>query len=91
MSLSVVDAFLREGKVIVTVEGSNPEEVATADAKRMAITKAASCGYPNVGYNATSGAYPVDKDGKTNEDWNKMAIEGCIVGYRNDIILMPRL
>lgn len=96
MSLQIVDKDCRieDGKLVVVVQGADPEEVLSSTAKNLAIQKAASCGYPRVGINGQSGSYPVDPEGKTTDnagkeyDWNDMARAGLIAAYRNDIVLM---
>ena len=91
MALKVINASLVEGKVVVTIEGKGPGEVATPDARTLAMKYAGTVGYPHVGYCGTSGSYPVDEKGEMWEDQNKMAMEQRIAAYRNDIQLMPRL
>jgi hypothetical protein len=91
MALKVITAFLKDGKVNVTIEGDNPEAVGNPEARTLAMQYAAKVGYPQVGYSGTSGSYPVDAEGKEWEDMNKMALAGKIAAYRNDIILQPRL
>ncbi len=90
MALAVVDKDCRieDGKLVIVIEGANPEEVLSIQAKSMAMAKAANCGYPRVGINGQSGSYPVDSDGKTYEDQNDQAKKGLIAGYRNEIRLM---
>lgn len=93
MSLRIVDSDCRleDNKLVIVVEGAGPEEVLSQTAKTMAIQKAAACGYPRVGINGQSGSYPVDKDGKTYEDWNEQSRRGLIAAYRNEIKLMGGL
>jgi hypothetical protein len=90
MPLRVVDQECRieEGKLVIVVEGENPEEVLSNEAKMMALQKAAACGYQRIGINGTSGSYPVDADGRQYEDWNEQAKAGLIAAYRNEIKLM---
>jgi len=91
MALKVIETIMKEGKVVVTIEGADPEAVNSMEAKNLAIQQSAKCGYPHVGFNSTSGAYPVDENGETSEDQAKMAISKKIVAYRNDIALMQRI
>lgn len=93
MSLRVIDQDCRieDGKLVIVVEGDNPEEVLSNEAKTIALQKAAACGYPRVGINGTSGSYPVDGEGNTYDDWNAMARENLIIAYRNEIKLMGGL
>ncbi len=93
MPVRVVDKDCRieDGKLVIVVEGDNPEEVLGNDAKMMAIQKAGACGYPRVGINGTSGSYPVDANGESRDDWNELAKEGAIAAYRNEIKLMGGL
>lgn len=92
MALKIVDNECRieGGKLVVVVEGANPEEVLSSKAKQMALEKAAACGYQRVGLNGQTGSYPIDADGKTYDDneWNTVAMAGKIAGYRNEIKLM---
>jgi len=93
MALKVIDSKCRveDGKLVIVIEGTSPEEVLSAPAKTLALQKAASCGYPRLGINGHSGSYPVDENGVTYEDWNEQARKQAIKAYRNDIKLMSGL
>lgn len=93
MSIRIIDKDCRieDGKLVIVIEGANPEEVLSSTAKTMALQKAASCGYPRVGINKQSGSFPVDAAGATYEDWNEQARRGQISAYRNEIVLMGGL
>jgi hypothetical protein len=93
MSIKIIDnaCKIEDGKLVIVVEGPGPEEVLSANARSLAIQKAASCGYAHVGVNGQSGSYPVDSDGKTYEDVNEQARRGLISAYRNEIRLMGGL
>lgn len=99
MSVKVVDQDCRveDGKLIIVVEGLNPEQVLSNEAKQLAIAKATACGYSRVGINGQSGSFPVDAQGRTMDEngkeyeWNDMARNGLIAGYRNEIKLMGGL
>lgn len=91
MSLKVVDHKLNNGKLIVTVEGANPEEVLSRPAQHAALKKAEELGYMRLSINGTSGSYPVDKRGETHDDWNSMSAEKKIAAYRNEIVLVQGL
>ena len=90
MALRIVekDCRVQEGKLVIVVEGNDPEEVLSPNAKTLALQKATTFGYPRIGVNSQSGSYPVDSDGKTYEDWNEQSRLGKINAYRNDIFLM---
>lgn len=100
MALRIVDdkCLRKDGKLHICIEGKNPEEVISQQAKQMAMDKAATCGYVHTGYNGHSGAYPIDKDGveydtdeKIGELTQKLR-DGTVTisGYRNLIMLMSR-
>ena len=93
MSLKIVDNKCRieDGKLVICVEGANPDEVLSMNAKHMALAKAASCGYPHVGINGHSGSFPVDGEGNTYDDWNEQSRLKKIAAYRNEIRLMSGL
>ena len=99
MSVKIIDEACRieDGKLIIVVEGDNPEVVLSNEARKLAIEKAATFGYQRVGFNGQSGSYPVDVSGGTCDaagkeyDWNKMAKEDLIAGYRNEIKLLGGL
>lgn len=101
MALQTIDELCcrKGGKLHIVVQGANPEEVTSQGAKALAMEKAAQCGYVHTGYNGHSGSYPVDAEGNVYDTDEKMTElsnmlrEGktSIGGYRNDIILMPRL
>ncbi len=91
MALEFIEAKLKDGRVVVTVAGDNPEEVTSVEAKKLGMQKSAECGYQNVGFNSSSGSYPVDAQGITYDDWNSMVGDKKIAGYRNDLVFMQRL
>jgi len=93
VSLSIVDGACKveDGKLVIVVEGQKPDEVVSTAAKRMALAKAASMGYPNLGINGHSGSYPVDASGHSYDDWAEQSKLGKIAGYRNEIKLMSGL
>lgn len=79
---------LEDGKLVVTLESESIEELLSREASTIAVTKAASCGFPRVGINKTSGPFPVDKDGQSYEDWADQSRNGLIHSYRNEIYLL---
>jgi hypothetical protein len=91
--LTIVEKACRveDGKLVIVVEGDNPEEVLSNTAKTLAMQKAASFGYPRVGINGQTGSFPVDKEGNTYDDWNDQSRRGLIAAYRNEIKLMGGL
>ena len=99
MPVLVVDEKCRveNGRLVIVIEGGDPAEVVSMQAKNAALRKAAELGYPKIGLNNQSGSYPVDKDGRTEDehgreyDWNQLSKEGKIAAYRNDIVLMEGL
>jgi hypothetical protein len=93
MPLRIIDNECRieDGKLVIVIEGDNPEEVISNEGKMIALQKAAACGYPRVGINGTSGSYPVDDNGDQHDDWNQLARDGGIAAYRNEIKLMGGL
>lgn len=93
MALKVIEKECRveDGRLTIVVEGDDPIEVTSADAKRLALSKAATFGYVNIGINNQSGSYPVDEQGNRHEDWYTQATTRKVAGYRNEIKLMAGL
>lgn len=90
MSLHVVNdkCCMQHGKILIVVEGDNVEEVTSVMSKKLAMEKAAELGFYRAGISNTSGAYPVDEEGKTYEDQNEQSLLGKIAAYRNDLYLL---
>ena len=67
MAVRIVDdaCRLEDGKIVIVIEGNNPEEVLSLQAKTLAQSKVAAAGHPRAGLNGQSGSYPVDTEGKT--------------------------
>ena len=82
MALKIVDdacVFAGQESTII-ISGDSIDDVASTEAKNMALQKAAALGMSKPGISDQSGYYPVDIEGNTLD-----SIEGTdVTGWRND-------
>jgi hypothetical protein len=82
MPLSVSGNDCNDRQGVVIIQGATVEEVASADAKRLAL-QAAGSRISRPGISGNSSPYPVDAEGKTSDDL-VMGRSGVVAGYRMD-------
>lgn len=73
-----------------TVFGTNIEELLASSTADMAVKKAAEHGLNRPGVSSSSGPYPVDADGKTDDDL-LLGKRGPVVGYRRDFVILASI
>lgn len=70
--------------------GDNIEELLSAATAGMVLQKAASMGLNRPGVSNAGGPYPVDADGKTDDEL-MLGKRGPVVGYRRDFVVLAGL
>ena len=82
MGLSVItrDVTDREGKIVV--QGDTMEEVTSIGARNMVLREAAAAGLSRPGVSGVAPAYPVDAEGKSDDD--VIMGRSPVAGYRCD-------
>ena len=69
------------------VAGSTPQELLDAATSNMVLQKAATDGLHRPGVSNASGPYPVDAEGKTDDDL-LLGRRGPVAGYRRDFVIL---
>jgi hypothetical protein len=75
------------GRAEFVVEGQNIEELLSADTAHLVVKKAAELGFNRPGVSNAGGPYPVDGDGKTDDDL-LMGKRGPVAKYRRDFVVL---
>jgi hypothetical protein len=68
-------------KATVVVEGDNPEEVMTKEARELVLRHAAQMGVQRPGLGTGGGPYPVDQDGNSGDPVATANAGGCRYRY----------
>lgn len=79
-----------QGRAELVVFGDNIEELLSAATAGMVLQKAASMGLNRPGVSNAGGPYPVDADGKTDDEL-MLGKRGPVVGYRRDFVVLAGL
>lgn len=92
MSVSIIDGLsnVTQGRAEVVVSANGIEELMSAATANMVLQKAAEAGLHRPGVSNASGPYPVDADGKT-DDQLLMGKRGPVAGYRRDFVILASL
>lgn len=72
------------------VAGTSVSELMDAKTANMALQKAAELGLHRPGVSSASGPYPVDENGKTDDEL-LLGKRGPIVGYRRDFVILASI
>lgn len=87
--LSIVDDLSvvtnTRGEFVVT--GNNVEELLSPAAANLVLKEAAAKGLSRPGVSNAGGPYPVDAEGKTDDDL-LMSKRGPVAGYRRDFVVL---
>lgn len=91
MSVSIVDNLsnITQGRAEFVVSGQGIEELLSANTSNLVLQKAAEVGLNRPGVSSVSGPYPVDADGKTDDDL--IMGKRPIAGYRRDFVILASL
>lgn len=71
----------------VVVRGTNIQELMNSATAEMVLQKAASLGLSRPGVSNAGGPYPVDADGKTDDEL-LLGKRGPIIGYQRDFVVL---
>lgn len=69
------------------VAGNSVEELLSPDAANVVLKEAAAKGLSRPGVSNAGGPYPVDAEGKTDDDL-LMSKRGPVAGYRRDFVVL---
>ena len=90
--ISILDDLTRvaNGRAEFVVAGNNIEELLSAATSNSVIQKAAEAGLHRPGVSNTSGPYPVDAEGNTDDDL-MLGKRGPVAGYRRDFVVLASI
>ena len=83
-------SVITNGRAELVVAGSSVSELMAAETSNMALQKAAELGLHRPGVSNASGPYPVDENGKTDDDL-LLGKRGPIAGYRRDFVILASI
>ena len=92
MSVSILDnlSVVTNGRAEFVVTSPKIEELLAASTSNMVLQKAAEAGLNRPGVSNASGPYPVDGDGKTDDEL-LLGKRGPVVGYRRDFVVLASI
>jgi hypothetical protein len=92
MSVSILDELSKvtNGRADYVVTSARIEELLAASTSNMVLEKAAQAGLNRPGVSNASGPYPVDADGKTDDELLS-GKRGPVVGYRRDFVVLASI
>jgi hypothetical protein len=92
MAVSIVDNLsnITQGRAECVVSGNGIEELLSASTANMVLQKAAEAGLNRPGVSNAGGPYPVDENGKTDDEL-MMGKRGPVAGYRRDFVILASL
>jgi hypothetical protein len=90
--VSILDDLSKvtQGRADFVVQGKGIEELLDASTSNLVVKKAAELGFNRPGVSNAGGPYPVDADGKTDDEL-LMGKRGPIAGYRRDFTVLASL
>ncbi len=83
MALGIVrdQCQMHGNKATIVIEGDNPTEVMTKEAKEMVLRHAAQLGVSRPGIGTGGGPYPVDRNGQAGDPVETANAGGCRYRY----------
>lgn len=89
--ISVLDNLTRvaNGRAEYVVSGNDIEELLAASTSNVVLQKAAEAGLHRPGVSNASGPYPVDADGKTDDEL--LMGKRPVAGYRRDFTVLASI
>lgn len=90
--ISIVDSLsnVSTGRAEFVVSGNGIEELMAQSAANLVLQKAAELGLNRPGISNASGPYPVDEEGKTDDEL-LMGKRGAPAGYRRDFVILASI
>ena len=83
-------SVVTNGRAEFVVQGKGIEELLDAATSNLVLQKAASLGFNRPGVSTAGGPYPVDADGKTDNDL-LMGKRAEVAGYRRDFVVLSSI
>lgn len=83
-------SVITNGRAELVLAGNSVSELMDASTANMALQKAAELGLHRPGVSNASGPYPVDENGKTDDDL-LLGKRGPITGYRRDFVILASI
>lgn len=83
-------SVVTNGRAEFVVAGKKIEELLAASTSNMVLQKAAELGLHRPGVSNASGPYPVDENGKTDDDL-LAGKRGPVAGYRRDFVVLASI
>ena len=83
-------SVVTNGRAELVMSGTSVSELMDASTANMALQKAAELGLHRPGVSSASGPYPVDENGKTDDEL-LLGKRGPIVGYRRDFVVLASI
>ncbi len=83
-------AVVTNGRAEYVVESNSIEELLAASTSNIVLQKAAAAGLNRPGVSNAGGPYPVDADGKTDDDL-LLGKRGPVTGYRRDFVVLASI
>jgi hypothetical protein len=80
-------AVVTNSRAEYVVEGNSIEELLAASTSNIVLKKAAEAGLNRPGVSNASGPYPVDAEGKTDDEL-LLGKRGPVTGYRRDFVVL---
>jgi hypothetical protein len=92
MAVSIVDSLSKVAaqRADFVIKGNNIQELMDAAAASLVLQKAAEAGLNRPGVSNATGPYPVDAEGKTDDDL-LLGKRGPIAGYQRDFVVLAGL
>jgi len=90
--VSILDgaSVITNGRAELVLSGQSVAELMDASTANLALQKAAELGLHRPGVSSASGPYPVDADGKTDDEL-LLGKRGPITGYRRDFVILASI
>jgi hypothetical protein len=90
--VSIIDDLSKvaNGRAEFVVEGKNIEELMESATSNLVVQKAAGLGLNRPGVSNAGGPYPVDAEGKTDDDL-MLGKRGPVDGYRRDFTVLASI
>lgn len=90
--VSILDDLTRmaNGRADFVVSGNNIEELLSANTSNLVLQKAAAEGMHRPGVSSASGPYPVDAEGRTDDEL-LMGKRGPVAAYRRDFVVLASI
>ena len=92
MAISIIDSLsnITSGRAEFVVSANGIEELLASATANAVLQKAAEAGLNRPGVSSASGPYPVDAEGKTDDEL-MMGKRGPVTAYRRDFVILASI